>query len=220
MGTETDSLDNQLAEEFEQFGQAERKILAAAVKVFAEKGFDGARTDEIAARAGVNKAMIYYYFKSKENLYTVIVETLFGKVYLILSSHLSLVDVSAPEKGVLSFIDSYVDFIYAHRIFVKVMLWDLARGGTIVARVAGKVMREKTEQVRSIFEQAARDGYIRPFDPKHLFVSIIGMVLFFFIAEPVVRVIWGEEPITPEHIAERKKEISSLIIHGILPKQG
>lgn len=220
MGTETDSVDNQLAEEFEQFGQAERNILAAAVEVFAEKGFDGARTDEIAAKAGVNKAMIYYYFKSKENLYTVIVETLFGKVYLILSSHLSLVDVSAPEKGVRSFIDSYVDFIYAHRIFVKVMLWDLARGGAIVSRVAGRVMRDKTVQVRSVFEQAGRDGYIRPVDPKHLLVSIIGMVIFFFVAEPVVRVIWGEEPITPAHIADRKKEISNLIIHGILPKQG
>lgn len=209
-----------LAKEFESFGEAERKILAAAVQVFAQKGFDGARTDEIAAEAGVNKAMIYYYFKSKENLYTVIVETVFGKVYLILSRHLSLVDVNTPEQGILSFIDSYVDFIYAHRIFVKVMLWDLARGGTIVARVAGKVMRDKTEQVRGIFEQAAREGYIRPVDPKHLLVSIIGMVLFFFFAEPVVRVIWGEEPLTPEHIAERKQEVSNLIIHGILPKQG
>ena len=100
MGTETDRLDNQLAGEFEQFGQTERKILAAAVEVFAEKGFDGARTDEIAAKSGVNKAMIYYYFKSKDNLYTVIVETIFGEVYLILSAHLSHVNVKTPEEGI------------------------------------------------------------------------------------------------------------------------
>jgi len=220
MGRETNSLDNQLAGEFEQFGQTERKILAAAVEVFAEKGFDGARTDEIAVNAGVNKAMIYYYFKSKENLYTVIVETVFGEVYLILSRHLSHVDVKTPEEGIRSFIDSYVDFIYTHRIFFKVMLWDLARGGAIVSRVAGKMMRDKIGEATGVFEQAARDGYLRPFNPKHLFVSMIGMILFFFFAEPVIRVIWGEEPITPEHIDERKKEISNLIINGILPKQG
>jgi TetR/AcrR family transcriptional regulator len=213
-------IDISLAEEFESFGEAERKILAASVEVFAEKGFDGARTDEIALRAGVNKAMIYYYFKSKENLYTIIVETLFEKVYLILSEHLSHIDVKAPEEGIISFIDSYMDFIYTHRIFLRVMLWDLARGGTIVARVAGRVMRDTTDQAMGLFEQAARDGYLRTLNVKHLFVNMMGMILFFFFAEPVVRVIWGEEPITPEHIAERKKEISNLIIHGILPKQG
>ncbi|MBN2224221.1 MAG: CerR family C-terminal domain-containing protein [Deltaproteobacteria bacterium] len=212
--------DNGLDKEFETFGDAERKILVAAVEVFAQKGFDGARTDEIASRAGVNKAMIYYYFHSKEKLYTIIVETIFARVSFILGTHLSLVDMNAPEQGIHSFINNYIDFIYSHRIFVKVMLWDLARGGTIIARVVGRVLRDKTDQIRAIFEQATREGYLRPVDPKHLFVSIIGMVVFFFFAEPVVRVIWGEEPITPEHIAERKKEIGDLIIHGILPKQG
>jgi TetR/AcrR family transcriptional regulator len=220
MVKKAETIDSQLAEEFEQFGQTERKILAAAVEVFADKGFDGARTDEIAAKSGVNKAMIYYYFKSKENLYTVIVETLFEKVYLILNTHLSHVDVTTPAQGILSFVDSYLDFIYSHRIFLRVMLWDLARGGAIVSRVAGRVMREKTDQAMAVFRQAGRDGYLRPFDPKHLFVNMMGMILFFFFAEPVIRVIWGEEPVTPEHIAERKREISDLIIHGILPKQG
>lgn len=220
MGTETYSPESQLAEEFEQFGQAERNILAAAVQVFARKGFDGARTDEIAAKAGVNKAMIYYYFKSKENLYTVIVETLFEKIYLILSRHLFNVNVTTPEEGILSFINSYMDFIYAHRIFLRVMLWDLAGGGQIVSRVAGRVIGGRTDQVVVLFKQAAREGHLRPLNPKHLAVSMMGMILFFFFAEPVIRVIWGEEPITPEHIAERKNEISNLILYGILPKQG
>jgi TetR/AcrR family transcriptional regulator len=212
--------DGDLAEEFERFGDSERRILAAAVEVFARKGFDGARTDEIAAKAGVNKAMIYYYFKSKDSLYTIIVETVFEKVYLIISRHLSLFDVNEPEQGLVSFVDSYVDFIYSHRIFVKVLLWDLARGGAIVAGVAGKIMRDKVVQFGRIFEKAAKEGHTRPVDPKHLLVSIIGMVLFFFLAEPVVRVIWGEEPLTPEHVADRKQHISSLILHGILPNQG
>ncbi len=100
------------------------------------------------------------------------------------------------------------------------MLWDLARGGSTIARVAGSVLHDKTKQLETVFEKAARTGYLRPIDPKHLFVSIIGMTLFFFFAEPVVRAIWGEEPITPEHISKRKEEISQLIIHGILPKRG
>jgi len=211
-------IDTDLEQEFSSFGETERKILKAAVEVFARKGFDGARTDEIASGAGVNKAMIYYYFKSKENLYTVIVETMFEKVSVILGLHLSLIDVNSPAEGIRSFVDKYIDFIFSHRIFVRVMLWDLARGGTIIARVVGRVMRDKTDQIRLIFEQAVRDGQLSPVDPKHLFVSIIGMIVFFFFAEPIVRVIWDEEPLTPQHIAERKQEISNLIIHGILPK--
>jgi TetR/AcrR family transcriptional regulator len=212
------TIDTDLEQEFSSFGETERKILKAAVEVFARKGFDGARTDEIASGAGVNKAMIYYYFKSKEGLYTVIVETMFENVSVILSMHLSLVDPNAPEDGIRSFVDKYIDFIYSHRIFVRVMLWDLARGGTIIARVVGRVMRDKTDQIRLIFEKAVRDGHLRPVDPKNLFVSIIGMIVFFFFAEPIIRVIWDEEPLTPEHVAERKREVSNLIIHGILPK--
>ncbi len=212
------TIDTDLEQEFSSFGETERRILVAAVEVFAKKGFDGARTDEIADRAGVNKAMIYYYFKSKESLYTVIVETMFEMVSVILGLHLSLIDVNAPAEGIESFIDKYIDFIYSHRIFVRVMLWDLARGGAIIARVAGRIMREKTDQIRLIFEKAVRDGDLRPVDPKHLFISIIGMIVFFFFAEPVVRAIWDEEPITLEHIAERKREVSNLIINGILPK--
>jgi TetR/AcrR family transcriptional regulator len=209
-----------LEKEFESFGQAERKILKAAVTVFAEKGYDGAGTGEIAARAGVNKAMLYYYFKSKEGLYTVIIETVFKEITLILGDHLSRLSSRNPEQGVSSFVDSYLDFVYAHRIFVKVMLWELARGGSIMARVVGRILKPHTQQVLDMFNKAARDGDLRPVDPRHLIVSIMGMMLFYFFAEPVVHTIWGEDPMTPEHIAKRKKEVANLIIHGISPKQG
>ena len=209
-----------LEKEFESFGEAERRILRAAVIVFAEKGYDGARTEEIAVRAGVNKAMIHYYFKSKENLYVTIIESLFNEISLILGTHLSMIDANAPEQGISSFVDEYIEFIYTHRIFIKVLKWEFARGDAIVPRVVGNVLRTHTERILKIFRGAARDGHLRPIDPRQLFVSIMGMILFFFIAEPVIRVVWGEDPMTRKHIEARKREITDLIIHGILPKQG
>jgi hypothetical protein len=71
-----------------------------------------------------------------------------------------------------------------------------------------------------LFQGAARDGKIRPMEPRHLFVSMVGMVLFFFFAESVVRAVWGEDPMRPEIIQKRKSEIIDLITYGILPKQG
>ena len=164
--------------------------------------------------------MIYYYFKSKENLYTVIIETIFQEISLILGRHLSHLGATTPQEGVSSFIDSYIEFIYTHRIFVKVMLWELARGGTIIARVVSRVLRPHAQKLLEIFEQAAQEGNLRPVDARHLMISILGMILFFFFAEPVVGAVWGEDPMTPEHIAKRKEEITNLIINGILPKQG
>ncbi len=220
MPSQRDQIQTDLAKEFARFSESERKILTAAVVVFAEKGFDGARTDEIAAQAGINKAMIYYYFKSKENLYTVIIEQVFSEVSQILGVHISHLDVSSPYEGISSFIDSYMDFIYTHRIFVKVLLWELARGGTIIARVVRSVLHDQTEQIMDLFQGAAREGKIRPMEPRHLVISMVGMTLFFFFAESVVRAVWGEDPMTPQIIRKRKSEITDLITYGILPKQG
>src|SRR5208283_5279948 len=94
-------------------------ILHAAVAEFAEFGIAGARTDRIARTAGVNKALLYYYFDDKEAIYEAVLDHVFGglreRVMPVLESRL------APREKLLQYIGSYFDYIAANPHFPRVV---------------------------------------------------------------------------------------------------
>jgi len=109
-------------------------ILGAAESVFAEAGLGGARTDAIAARAGVNKALLYYYFKSKNALY-----------YAILEEHLRefrhrilevLCDDDSPRAKVLGYVSVHFDFIASRPYYARLVQRLAMSGGKLVERLA------------------------------------------------------------------------------------
>ena len=213
---EENSLD--LKEELLKFGETERRILEAAISVFAENGFDGGRIDEIARHAGVNKAMIYYYFDSKEELYTKIIEMVFKKVSAIIIENLSDLNPDTLQESITSFIDRYVDFIYTNLGVIKVLFWEIARGGEIIVRVIKKEIGPRFLFLVNGFSKSVEAGKIRPMDPRHTFVNIISMVLFYFAANRVISALWDEDTLSPENIERRKSEVTEFVIRAIVDK--
>lgn len=201
--------------EFEKFGETERRILDAAISVFGEKGFDGARIDEIAKRSGVNKGMIYYYFESKEKLYTGIIEMVFKKVAEIIMENLSDVNPDTLYEGISSFIETYIDFIYANYGVVRVLMWELARGGEIIRGVIRKEMSTKFPILVGGFYEAVKAGKIRPMDPRHAFVNIIALVVFYFAANRVISAVWNDDAMSAENVEARKREVTEFVIRAI-----
>jgi len=104
--------------------EAKSKILRAAQKLFAEKGFDGARVDDIAAEAGVNKALIYYYFKSKRNLleelFSNLIEELMEVSYGLIGDDL---DFESEEK-ILQLEEIIYDFMDEREEILKIMMME------------------------------------------------------------------------------------------------
>src|SRR5213078_891895 len=103
------------------------RILAAAAAEFAERGFAGARVDRIARRARVNKAMLYYHFKSKSHLYRTLLRLMFTRA----AERLQAIAASdaAPADKVDRAIAGMAAFIGEHDVFPAIMLREVAEGG-------------------------------------------------------------------------------------------
>ncbi len=114
-------------QETKQVKTPEERILSAAAEEFAAKGFFGARTQTIADAGGVNKAMLHYYFRSKENLYTEVIKTAFGKILREVSqAWLSPDDL---ENRLEVVIDSYLENYRKNPAFLKIVLREVVDGG-------------------------------------------------------------------------------------------
>src|SRR5260370_21690738 len=124
-------------------------ILQAAAKEFAEHGIAGARTDAIARQAGVNKALLYYYFKDKETLYGAVLDHAFSgmktTVFHVLDSEMP------PREKILAYVGAYFDFIASNQIYPKLMQREMMR-----AREGHSVHIDRL--VKSYFQPIYRRG--------------------------------------------------------------
>ena len=125
-----------------------KKILEAAEEIFANKGLAGARVDEIAKMAGVNKRMIYAYFESKENLYVTVLKIVYSRLAELEKTIDSL---ASPEDAVRKFIQGYFKFLNDDPNFVSLVLWEnLNKAEFIDLSEAVKIKHPAVEAIRAI----------------------------------------------------------------------
>ena len=169
------------------------KILHAAKIVFMEKGKAGARMDEIARAASVNKAMIYYYFQSKDVIYNDILRVFFmegfNEVCKIINKSLSL------SQTIQKLVEFYVDYYANNPDFGKIILRELIDGGINIKPIL-KELKGKTDFLRAnflikTFEAEINAGNMRPVNAEHLILNIIAMCCHYFIARPLVHTMFN-----------------------------
>lgn len=199
--------------------ETETKIVQAATEIFLEKGKDGARMQEIADKANINKAMLHYYFRSKDKLY----ETVFKeKVFKFLDELFTSVPETDDIKTVLKqFTANYIDLISTHPELVRFILWEIRQGGQYMGE-ALKNISDKHGFAKFPFldkvQNAIQSGAIRPLDPMHLIISVIGICVYPFIAQPLLEnAIPGIRIGSPIFLQKRKEEVFNLIWKGIQP---
>jgi TetR/AcrR family transcriptional regulator len=157
-------------------------LLKAGAEVFAERGFEGATAELIAARAGATKAMINYHFRSKQRLY----ETILIATFTELAARLDAVrsaGVSAPEQ-LRAFIEAFARAAADHPAFPPMMVREALAGGAhlpeqALLRIAGVV-----GVVAAIIERGIAEGSFRPVSPLLTHMSLVGSLLFFLATEP------------------------------------
>ena len=202
--------------------EKELLILQTAMEVFIEKGQHGARMQEIADRAGINKALLHYYFRSKENLYARIFERLFWDN---LNAIISLLDQELTfEQYLRSFIDHYIEFLKRNPRLPLFILRGISEGGPVVQQVMETISQKQDKLAHrylTIFEAAVESGEIRRQDPLQLIATIIGACLFFFAGEPMFRTVFQlDESFDRERfIEERKQAVFNTIAYGVFPKE-
>jgi AcrR family transcriptional regulator len=204
----------------------ERQILRAAREEFIEKGISGGRMQAIASRAGVNKALLHYYYRSKEGLYKAALEEILQNVFRTLTRELQKRrpddDIHALVRLVVS---TYINTVAENPDFVRLFLRELADGGRMLQElVKGFVTTygEIPAHVLAAIAQSQAKGIIRPIKPVHLILNIIGMCVATFVARVIFGSIKGavDLPISFDRAFydERIEEITVMAMHGILVK--
>jgi TetR/AcrR family transcriptional regulator len=188
-------------------------ILQAAAYEFAEHGIAGARTDSIAREARVNKALLYYYFKDKETLYSAVLDEAFSglkkSVFEVLNS-----DLPAREK-ILAYAGAYFDFIASNQIYPRLMQREMMRAKEGQSSHVDKIIKLYIQpiflRVSEVLRQGIAEGHFRSVNPAHLVQSIVAMIVFYFSSAPMMQKIVGFNPLTPERIAERRASVLDFI---------
>ncbi|WP_022836840.1 TetR/AcrR family transcriptional regulator [Salisaeta longa] len=204
----------------DDYSDTERAIFDAALHEFARKGRDGARMQAIADAADINKSMLHYYFRSKEQLY----EQVFAYTMqrFMQSFGASLHEAATFKETLRAFIDGYVSFIQDNRAVVKLMVGENLSGGTLLAEHMGQFRSMEGAPPRIItnrIETAIAEGTVRPVAPEHATLTIVSSCLFFFVMEPTVRVFApAAHDDWPAFVEARKTHIFDLIYHGLAPR--
>lgn len=194
---------------------AEEKILVAARKVFTTQGMAGARMQDIADEAGINKALLHYYFRDKEKLFETIfldeAQRFFPKINTIFSS-----DAPLFEK-IENFVNEYIDEMVENPYLPWFVMNELHRNPEqFMYKVWGKDNLPKPGKFLDQIEREINKGTIKRIHPIHLLMNLLSMTIFPFVAKPMItRNLHLSDTQFLKVMEERKKEIPKFIIDSI-----
>jgi TetR/AcrR family transcriptional regulator len=191
----------------ERADQTRARILAAAIRQFSENGLAGARTEQIAEAAGVNKALLYYYFRSKEDLYTAAMETVAEGVRDTSVAVLET-DASAGERF-LRLILNHFDRIHSNRLFQSLMQQEMIRlhrgESNTIGPLAEKLIRPLWIRVQSVVEEGIASNELIPVEETQMIYAGLGANIFYFLSAPMMRLARNFDPLEPAALSFRRK---------------
>jgi TetR/AcrR family transcriptional regulator len=195
-----------------------RKLLTAARREFANSGLAGARVDEIADRAGVNKQLVYHYFGDKDALYPAVLEWVYEEIRAQ-ERKLNLAGLP-PQRAIRKLIESSFDHLALHPDFI-LLLNDENRNGARHVRASPKIENMHSplvSLVSKILGQGVRAGtFRRGIDPVQLYISIAGLSYFFFSNTPTLSAIFGKDFSSPAARRARRKHVVDLVMQSLRP---
>lgn len=192
----------------EGLGNTEDRILAAAEKVFAEKGLRGARTTDIASLARVTPSLINYHYGSKENLYRLVIENYYMTVQRRMLPIL-IEEGLAPQDKFRKLITAGIEILAEKNHVARILLRESIDKGKYVNEVLSKpYLREMFDMAeRFVFSNMKPSAYPRT-DTIHLISNIFGCMTMFFIASSTIWEFWRKDVYSRKMIEERKEESS------------
>ncbi|HEX5481084.1 MAG TPA: TetR/AcrR family transcriptional regulator [Terriglobia bacterium] len=201
----------------ERGAKARQKILRAAEGVFAKHGLDGARTEAIARAAGVNKALLFYHFKSKTDLFAAVIEESAGGVHRHL---MDLLSSQGPAKEILlQCVSEMIDAI-ARRpqnttVFQRAMMAD----SKLAARTARTYFVPRTTKLAALIRRGVEEREFRPVDGRQTALLITSLIVFQFWGASVVRSLGYYDPFSKTHLKKRKQAVIDFVRYGLFRDQ-
>lgn len=192
----------------------EEQILDAAKNVFQTKGMDGARMQEIADKAGINKAMLHYYYRSKQQLF----EAVFKNAFSLLAPQLNAIlnDDSSIEDKVKNFSSNYISFIIKHPYLPNFIIQELNRNPEFILKLKDQKGFPNLEKFKKQVALEVKKGIIKPISAEQLFINILALNIFPFVAKPLIKAFANiDNEDYKQLMVNRKTEVANFIINSI-----
>jgi AcrR family transcriptional regulator len=203
------------------------KIIKAAINVFAQKGVHGARMEEIALSAKVNKAMVYYFFSTKENLYIEVLTFIIQEIFLQIFDGIKKFtkEKANPKERIKTIVKSYFyafskNMEYTKLVTgtmlndpqkIKIALEHIRKGDLLVKH------RELREKLLEFFNTNIKNKTFRNVDPRQTMISIVGMSLIYFISQPISQVLFENCCLNEKKfLDQRLNSVIDLVSYGII----
>ncbi|MEK6781041.1 MAG: TetR/AcrR family transcriptional regulator [Bacteroidota bacterium] len=197
--------------------QTEKAILEAAGKLFTRKGFAAARMEDIAKEAGINRALLHYYFRSKEKMFDLIFDQRVNEFFS------GLGEIMFSEKGleekIRAIVEHEITTLSAHPDLPIFVLQELNQNPQRFLDHAGKAGAHPSTLLKKFSAQVKdeiKKGKIRNVDPSQLLMSIMSMAIYPFIAKPILKTIFEtDEQGFNLIMKKRKKEVPDFILSAL-----
>jgi AcrR family transcriptional regulator len=197
--------------------ETRERILDAAHTVFLRKGTAASRTQEIASEAGVNKALVHYYFGTKATLADAIFERALGtiapKIFGILAD---------PERGIAekvrAIVHEQIAFHSERPYFAGYLVTELHADPERVARLMAKRGKVPLDVIRRQLREAGRAGQIRPISAEQFVVNLMGLLIFPFAIRPALAELLSLDATRwPAFLDERRRILPDFFMAGLRP---
>ncbi len=204
---------------------SKNRIIRAAIETFAQKGKHGARMEEIAAKADVNKAMVYYYYSGKDSLFRAVLVAILRRVYDRVFDILGSEETNGANRAekVARLVSAHFTAFSENMSFAKILLQALSNEpGDLKAAI--RTVRDDDEApnprlpeaLLATVEEGILQREIRELDPQQILISIIGMSLIYFIGKPISETLLNRKVESDEtFLKERAKSIVDMVLHGV-----
>ena len=192
----------------------EELILEAAQAVFLEKGLAGARMQEIADRAGINKALLHYYFRSKEKLSELIITRAVGallpRVLAVLETDQDLFAKIRQVAG------EYVTFVSRNSFMPLFIINEVNRNPQFFLKASVQHEKARIDTFRRQVEEAVAQGRIRPISSAQLLMNLMSLVMFPFLGKPIFQMALGlSDADFKREMESRRTEVAEFVIRAI-----
>ena len=198
----------------EKSENTEIEILNAAKEIFQQKGMDGARMQEIADKAKINKALLHYYYRSKQLLF----EAVFKNAFSLLAPQLNSVlnDESDLFEKIRNFTNSYISFVIKHPYLPNFVIQELNKNPEFVLKLREQKNFPTIDTFKTQVNEAINNGVIKPIEAEQLFINIISMNVFPFIGKPLLMALTNTDKKEYDRIVQKRKtEVATFIIDAI-----
>ena len=192
--------------------EARAKIAAAAEELFAERGFDGAAIRDIARKAGVNGAMIHYYFGNKEGLYHALLEGAASRVRALLVETTG--KSGSTRERLASFVDAYAAYTLSQPNLARILYREMLTGARHIKQIAQQYATANYNMLKGLISDGVERGELRPVDAELTPISLMGMVVIFQFLRPIISVALGKTEYDQRFVGRVAAHTIDLFLYG------